>query len=182
VSDDGLQHYALQRDLEILLVDAERGFGNGRCLPAGPLREPVARRHEVDLTLCNGGPCPGGRTMRLTPGKLVNLREPGRSRDLSELRRQRVTAVAGIGNPDRFFRLLRRDGLHLDERPYPDHHGFTREDVESWPAGPVIMTEKDAVKCAGFARADHWYLPVETRLEEGVEGLLLGKLKGIADG
>jgi tetraacyldisaccharide 4'-kinase len=182
VSDDGLQHYRLERDLDIMVVDASRGFGNRRCLPAGPLREPAARAQGVDLTLCNGGPCPGGQVMELVPGPLVNLADGAISRDLSELRRQRVTAVAGIGNPERFFELLRRYGLHLDERAYPDHHGYSREDVDSWPPGPVIMTEKDAVKCEAFAGRDHWYLPVEARLDEALEGLLLEKLKGIGDG
>jgi len=182
VSDDGLQHYRLRRDLEILVIDAPRGFGNGRCLPAGPLREPATRRYAVDLTVCNGASCPGGEVMDLTPGRLVSLCDPGRFRDLSELCRQRVTAVAGIGNPERFFALLRLHGLHLDERPYPDHHCFSREDAASWPAGPVIMTEKDAVKCVGFARPNHWYLSVEARLDSRFEGLLSDKLTGIGKG
>lgn len=182
VGDDGLQHYPLQRDLEILVVDASRGFGNGRCLPAGPLREPKARLHEVDLIVCNGGPCAGGQVMNLASGRLVNLRDRKLRRSLTDLRRQRVTAVAGIGNPDRFFESLRRVGLHLDERPYPDHHPFSREDAESWPPGPVIMTEKDAVKCSGLAQDDFWYLPVESQLESGFERLLLEKLKVIVDG
>ncbi|MCG6861904.1 MAG: tetraacyldisaccharide 4'-kinase [Chromatiaceae bacterium] len=182
VSDDGLQHYRLRRDLEILVVEASRGFGNGRCLPAGPLREPEGRRRTVDLTVCNGGSCRGGQLMHLIPGRLVNLRDPGITRALAALRRQRVTAVAGIGNPDRFFELLRSEGLHVHERPYPDHYPFSREDVASWPPGPVIMTEKDAVKCAPLARADFWYLPVEARLETGFDGLLLEKLKGIGNG
>ncbi len=182
VSDDGLQHYRLQRDLEILVVDAYRGFGNGRCLPAGPLREPAARRYEVDLTVCNGGPCPGGLVMQLSPGPLMNLVDRGLTRSLNDLRRQRVTAVAGIGNPERFFALLRNSGLHLDERAYRDHHPFSREEVASWPAGPVIMTEKDAVKCEVFARRNHWYLPVEACLDSGLESLLPDKLKSIGDG
>jgi tetraacyldisaccharide 4'-kinase len=182
VSDDGLQHYRLQRDLEILVVDGVRGFGNGLCLPAGPLREPAARRTEVDLTVCSGGPCSGGQFMRLVAGRLVNLANPGVSRALSDLRRQRVTAVAGTGNPERFFALLRNHGLHLDERPYPDHHRFSVEDASSWPPGPVVMTEKDAVKCERFARPDHWYLPVEARMDGGFEGEVSDRLKGFADG
>jgi len=182
VSDDGLQHYGLRRDLEILLVDASRRFGNKRCLPAGPLREPETRRRTVDLILCNGGPCPGGQVMRLVPGPLVALADQRITRDPGELRGQRVTAVAGIGNPDRFFACLRREGLHVDERPYPDHHPFRREDAASWPPGPVVMTEKDAVKCTGFARPDFWYLPVASRLPGEFEQLLLEKLKGIGDG
>lgn len=182
VSDDGLQHYRLWRDLEILVVDASRGFGNGLCLPAGPLREPVRRGYAVDLTVCNGGPCPRGQVMQLAAGRLVSLGDPGRIRSLSDLRGQRVTAVAGIGNPERFFALLRQHGLHLDERPYPDHHRFSREEAASWPAGPVIMTEKDAVKCERFARRDHWYLPVDARLDTAFEGLLSNKLKGFGNG
>lgn len=182
VSDDGLQHYRLQRDLEILVIDASRGFGNGRCLPAGPLREPAVRRYEADLTVCNGGPCAGGLVMDLSSGPLVNLIDREVTRPLSDLRRQRVTAIAGIGNPQRFFALLRSGGLHLDERVYRDHHPFSREDVASWPPGPVIMTEKDAVKCEGFARRDHWYLPVETQLDSRLEGMLSDKLKRFGDG
>jgi tetraacyldisaccharide 4'-kinase len=182
VSDDGLQHYRLQRDLEILVVDAARGLGNGRCLPAGPLREPQSRLRQVDLVVCNGAPCLGGEVMTLVPGPLTGLRGSGRTRDLAELNRKRVTAVAGIGNPQRYFALLRRHGLHLDERPYPDHHKFTAEDAATWPPGPVIMTEKDAVKCAGFAGPDHWYLPVQADLSPGFERQLLGKLKGLIDG
>ena len=182
VGDDGLQHYRLRRDLEILVVDASRGFGNGRCLPAGPLREPQTRRREVDLTVCNGGPCSGGQTMHLVPGRLISLHDPQVTRDLGELRRQRVTAVAGIGNPDRFFELLRHQGLHVHERPYPDHHRFNPEDAASWPPGPVIMTEKDAVKCTELAGQDFWYLPVESRLEKGFDRSLLEILKGIGNG
>jgi tetraacyldisaccharide 4'-kinase len=97
-----------------------------------------------------------------------------------------VTAVAGIGNPERFFALLRQAGLHLDERPYPDHHGFTTADVVTWPPGPVIMTEKDAVKCARLslpgAGLEHWYLPVEAVLGDPFERQLFQELKGLRNG
>lgn len=182
VSDDGLQHYRLQRDLEILVIDAARGFGNGHCLPAGPLREPSSRASEVPLRVCNGGPCSGGEVMRLDPGDLVNLRDPMLTRPLSTLNRQRVTGVAGIGNPGRFFTLLRQFGLHLDERPYPDHYRFAAEDTASWPPGPVVMTEKDAVKCASIAGDNHWYLPVEAVLGAAFERQLSEQLKGLIDG
>jgi tetraacyldisaccharide 4'-kinase len=182
VADDGLQHYRLQRDLEILVVDASRGLGNGRCLPAGPLREPRSRLREVDLKVCNGGPCPGGEEMSLVPRDLVNLRDPTRTRDLASLNRKRVTAVAGIGNPQRFFALLRRHGLHLEERPYRDHHRFSRDDVAEWLPGPVVMTEKDAVKCVGFAGPNHWYLRVEAVLTHVFVRQLSEKLKGLIDG
>jgi tetraacyldisaccharide 4'-kinase len=182
VSDDGLQHYRLGRDLEILVVDASRGFGNGHCLPAGPLREPKSRALEVPLRVCNGGPCAGGQVMDLVPGELINLLDSGLTRPAFALSRKRVTAVAGIGNPQRFYALLRRYGLYLDERPYPDHHAFDAADVASWPPGPVVMTEKDAVKCRPMAGPDHWYLPVEAVLSTGFERQLSEHLKGLIDG
>jgi tetraacyldisaccharide 4'-kinase len=182
VSDDGLQHYRLQRDLEILVVDGMRGFGNGLCLPAGPLREPVSRGAGIPLRVCSGGSCPGGDVMQLEPGSLVNLRDSAITKPLSAFRRQRVTAVAGVGNPDRFFALLREHGLYLDERPYPDHHGFDAEDAASWPPGPVVMTEKDAVKCAYWAGQDHWYLPVQAVPSTEFEQRLSENLKGLIDG
>lgn len=160
VTDDGLQHYRLQRQLEILVVDAERQFGNRRCLPAGPLREPLGRRHQVDLLIANGG---GGRDdycMQLEPGDALSLCEPRRQRPLSAFSSESVTAVAGIGNPERFFAMLRRLGLRINERPYPDHHDFRVADLDGWPEGEVLMTEKDAVKCRAFGGPRHWFVPV----------------------
>jgi tetraacyldisaccharide 4'-kinase len=182
VSDDGLQHYRLQRDLELLVVDAARGFGNRRCLPGGPLREPVGRARRVDFVLCNGGPCEGGERMELVPGPAVNLRDARLTRSLDDWRGQGVTAVAGIGNPARFFAMLRKAGLAVDERPYPDHYRFEPRDAEDWPAGPVLMTEKDAVKCAAFAGADHWYVPVEARVDAELERRILARVAGLARG
>lgn len=176
VTDDGLQHYRLHRDLEILVVDGARGFGNGYCLPAGPLREPASRRKDVDLVLCNGGGCPDGWVMSLIGERLFSLQDPSVTRELKSFRHTRVTAVAGIGNPDRFFTMLRKQGVQTEERPYRDHHRFTPEDAGTWPAGPVIMTEKDAVKCEGFAGSDHWYLTVEALMEADFEQRLLDRL------
>jgi len=194
VSDDGLQHYRLRRDLEIAVLDGQRGLGNGRCLPAGPLREPPRRLTQVDLVVATGGGGlvshlvqGGGRglvhALDLVPGPLVNLAEPSRTRTLAELRGQRVTAVAGIGNPGRFFDLLRSSGLEVAERVYPDHYPYAAADAADWGEGMVLMTEKDAVKCTGFARASHWYLPVEARpsaafiasLEQCLEVLIRGQ-------
>lgn len=182
VGDDGLQHYRLQRDLEILVIDGVRGLGNGFCLPAGPLREPVSRGREIALKVCTGGSCPGAEPVGLRMGDLVNLRQPARTLALTSLKGRRVTAVAGIGNPDRFFSLLRRAGLYLDERPYPDHHGFTAADASSWPPGPVIMTEKDAVKCLSFAGDEHWFLPVQAVPSAAFERQLSLALKGLKNG
>lgn len=178
LSDDGLQHYALGRDLEIALVDGQRGFGNGYCLPAGPLREPVARLSDVDLVVYKDGH-EQGPTMRLVPGSLENLAEPGVRRRLEELRGRRVLAVAGIGDPERFFALLESYGLRIERRPFPDHHRYVGSDVAAWGDGVVVMTEKDAVKCAAFASPHHWYLPVEAHLDDGFEAQFLSKLAGL---
>ena len=183
VSDDGLQHYRLGRRLEIAVIDGARGLGNRRCLPAGPLREPPGRLDEVDLVVGTGGGCGLGSAMHLVPGAAVNLADPGLIRQPASFVGEQVTAVAGIGNPGRFFALVRSLGLDPIERPYPDHHPYSPADAATWGSGPVLMTEKDAVKCIPFARPDHWFLPVEARpdaafvttLESCLEGLLHGQ-------
>jgi tetraacyldisaccharide 4'-kinase len=161
LSDDGLQHYALDRNLEILVVDGVRRFGNGFCLPAGPLREPPERARRAGLTLVNGPAAADELSMTLEPGLAVNLRDPERRQPLEAFRGTPCTAVAGIGHPGRFFRLLRDRGLDFRERPFRDHHPFRPGDLPA--AGTVLMTEKDAVKCEGFARDDWWYVPVEAQ-------------------
>jgi len=175
LSDDGLQHYRLERDLEVAVIDGERGLGNGRCLPAGPLREPRSRLASVDRVIHNGG-VGEGDGFTLLPGLAVNLRDPAETRPLDAFRGLRVTAVAGIGNPGRFFRLLRGQGILVEERPYPDHHLFSAEDVAAWPLGPVLMTEKDAVKCAKFGAPNHWYCPVRARLDPAVVRVLFERI------
>lgn len=177
LSDDGLQHYRLARDIEIALVDGERGLGNGRCLPAGPLREPRRRLASVDLVLRREGP-PGADRMHLVPGQAVNLRHPEISRPLADFVGRPVCALAGIGYPERFFALLRSAGLDLVTRVYPDHHPFSPADARDWGAGPVIMTEKDAVKCQAFAGEDHWYLPVAAELDAAFVARFFSKLAG----
>lgn len=182
VTDDGLQHYRLRRDCEILVVDGMRGFGNGRCLPAGPLREPQRRARRVDLTIVNGGVGQDGpdefktekdefkvekveRSMRmmLVPGDAVNLYDESQRRPLSAFRAESVTAVAGIGNPWRFFSMLRGHGLQIGERAFPDHHPFAAGDLARLPPGAVLMTEKDAVKCRALAQPEHWFVPVQAQ-------------------
>ncbi len=182
VSDDGLQHHRLQRDLEILVIDGERGFGNGFCLPAGPLREPRARAREIPLRVCTGGPCLGAEPVTLRAGDLVSLRLPPRTQPLSSLKGRRVTAIAGIGNPERFFALLRQAGLFVDARPYPDHHAYTAAEAAAWPPGPLIMTEKDAVKCLTFAGDNHWYLPVAAVPSEAFERQLSQAISALSHG
>ena len=163
LSDDGLQHYRLARDLELVLIDAARGLGNQHCLPAGPLREPLERLQSVDALLYNGAthdPQTGyGFTLR--PRTLVNLRS-GEQRPISHFPPgQSLHAVAGIGNPQRFFNTL--EGLHW--RPvthaFADHAAYSAELLNFSPALPLVMTEKDAVKCRAFAADDWWYLAVD---------------------
>jgi len=168
VADDGLQHYAMGRDLEIVVVDSVRGHGNGACLPAGPLREPLRRLAEVTLVMSNGRPTRGMEAaMELVPGTAVNLADPTRRVGLESFAGQPVHAVAGVGHPARYFSMLRRFGLQVLEHPFPDHHRFITPELEFEDAGPVIMTEKDAVKGERLALADrsrYWYLPVSARL------------------
>ncbi len=165
ISDDGLQHYRLRRDIEIAVVDAERGFGNGHCLPAGPLREPLRRLQEVDFIVNNGKRDGAGYPMQLQELGLRNLRNESLTRHATDFQGQRVHAVAGIGYPGRFFAHLRHLGLDVVEHGFPDHHAFTADEIEFDDAVPVIMTEKDAVKCRRFAKPQHWYMPVQAELD-----------------
>ncbi len=166
VSDDGLQHYALGRDIEICVIDGVRGFGNGHCLPAGPLREPRRRLKRVQITVVNGIGGPKAFSMKLRPGTPVNLVDEHQALSWEELRGRQVHAVAGIGNPARFFEMLRRLGVNPIEHPFPDHHPFSDWELTFEPFGlPVLMTEKDAVKCRRFATSGHWYVPVTVELD-----------------
>jgi tetraacyldisaccharide 4'-kinase len=165
ISDDGLQHYRLRRDIEIAVVDAERGFGNGHCLPAGPLREPLRRLQEVDLIVNNGKRDGAGYTMLLQELALHNLHNESLTSYATDFHGQKVHAVAGIGHPARFFAHLRRLGLDVIEHGFPDHHAFTAGEIEFGDGAPVIMTEKDAVKCRRFAKPHHWYMPVQAELD-----------------
>jgi tetraacyldisaccharide 4'-kinase len=167
ISDDGLQHYRLARDIEILLLDGQRGFGNGFCLPVGPLREPIARASQVDLTIINGGSDTlRGHTMLLVGETAINLSD-GERRGLSAWpeAERRIHAVAGIGNPSRFFQALRSKGFLVIEHAFVDHHAFTAADLYFGDQCPVIMTEKDAVKCAQFNVRNCWVLPVDGEID-----------------
>ena len=166
IADDGLQHYALARDVEICVVDGARRFGNARLLPAGPLREPLSRLASVDFIVCNGGePRAGEIAMRLRGGSAIELVDPSSTRALHSFAGHRVHAVAGIGNPVRFFTMLRAHGVEPVEHPFPDHHAYLESDLAFEDSLPVLMTEKDAVKCAGFARAGTWSVPVRAELQ-----------------
>jgi len=182
VSDDGMQHYQMHRDLEIAVVDGVRRYGNGHCLPAGPLREPPRRIATVDMVVVNGIAGRGEFAMQLQGTRLVNYAQPQLSTSIEHFTGQRVHAVAGIGNPKRFFDQLRRAGLEVIEHPFPDHHPFVRDEIYFDDDLPVIITEKDAVKCRHFVDTRHWVLPVEARLDDIFEHRLNLLLKRMQDG
>jgi tetraacyldisaccharide 4'-kinase len=181
ISDDGLQHYALQRDVELALIDGARGLGNRLLLPAGPLREPPSRLDVVDAIVVNGpGAVPRTSapvyTMTLNGAEFRNVVDPARIAAASHFAGKRVLAVAAIGNPARFFDHLGALRVEFETRSFPDHHAYTPADFADVDADAVVMTEKDAVKCTAFARDTWWVLPVEAEPEAGLGELVLGKL------
>ncbi|PKM10586.1 MAG: tetraacyldisaccharide 4'-kinase [Gammaproteobacteria bacterium HGW-Gammaproteobacteria-3] len=176
LSDDGLQHYALGRDIEIAVVDGARWFGNGLCLPSGPLREPSGRLDEVDVVVVNGEKKRSDHfAMTLQGQGAINL-VSGVVRPLCDFAATPCHAVAGIGNPDRFFKALTASGITCTEHRFPDHHCFKASDI-AFNAGPVLMTEKDAVKCLAFARDNDWYVPVAAVVEADFTDRLLNLLR-----
>jgi tetraacyldisaccharide 4'-kinase len=183
VSDDGLQHYALPRDVEIAVVDGVRRYGNGRLLPAGPLREPVERLASVDFVVCNGGePGPGESVMTLEGRTAVRLAD-GERRPLAAFAGQRIVAMAGIGHPARFFSHLAALGLNFEPVAWPDHHAYSPDDFRSVPEDtPVLITEKDAVKCRRLDDPRIWYIPVSARLDPAFAPRLLNILERFRHG
>ncbi len=166
VCDDGLQHYRLRRDIEIEVIDGQRRYGNGRLLPAGPLREPIERGAACDFRVLNGGePAFGEWPMQLHTDAAQPLRG-GRPRMLDSFAGQRVHAVAGIGHPQRFFDNLRGRGIGVVPHAFDDHHAYRAEDFAFGSELPVLMTEKDAVKCVAFAKDWYFSVPVSARLPE----------------
>lgn len=163
--DDGLQHYALARDLEIALLDAGRGIGNGFCLPAGPLREPKSRLGSVDALLWRGGEDANTSVFYSVDGVFA---VGAAAQGCAPVSGAEVHAVAGIGQPQQFFNTLRGMGYQVVEHAFPDHHSYSAADLKALGAAPVIMTEKDAVKCRAFAAANHWYLKISARLPDTV--------------
>lgn len=182
ISDDGLQHYALGRDIEICLVDSQRRFGNKLCLPAGPLREPMSRLQTVDFVVYHGEAASQRYQMQLEARQWFNLADPGQELPLNAFSGKEVHAVAGIGNPQRFFDLLCQHGIIVHPHAFDDHHAFNRADLDFGDDLPVLMTEKDAVKCQSFASVHHWYLPVLAIIDDSLAQAILNKLKDPADG
>jgi len=167
IADDGLQHYKLCRDVEMCVIDGERRFGNGRLLPAGPLREQASLAGAFAFRVCNGGVAqPGEVAMTLHVDAAVALSGPPQQRNLDDWLGQRVHAVAGIGNPARFFAGLRAAGLDVVEHAFADHFAYAPGDLDFGDDLPVLMTEKDAVKCVGFADARCWRVPVRAELPD----------------
>ena len=184
IADDGLQHYGLARNFEIAVFDAH-GAGNGRMLPAGPLREPAARLAEVDAVVLNGEGAdlpelPHGVTllhapyrMRLYADQVYRLHNPAERRSLDQFRGRRITAAAGIGNPARFFALLSASGLSYHRLPLPDHYDYHDNPFAKRNAEAILITEKDAVKCAGLDERRLWVVPVHAEIDAAlVEAIL----------
>lgn len=184
LSDDGLQHYRLGRDMEIVVVDGGRRFGNGCMLPAGPLREGLSRLGTVDAVVVNGDPGSGTSNefgMRLQGERIYSLRHPGRRVAAKDLAGKNIHAVAGIGNPQRFFEHLKGLGLNFEPHCFPDHHAYRPEDLAYDAADVLLMTEKDAVKCADFADDRFWVLEVEAVLTPAFDEIMQKQLR-IMDG
>ncbi len=165
ISDDGLQHYALYRDIEIVVIDGVRRFGNNFCLPSGPLREPQERIQEVDFVICNGGEAEENEILMQLEGDYAVNMQTQEHKPLAEFRGMLCHAIAGIGNPQRFFDLLAKQGVVCQAHPFPDHYAYTEKDILFNAAEAIFMTEKDAVKCRSFASTLHWYVPVQATVE-----------------
>jgi tetraacyldisaccharide 4'-kinase len=203
--DDGLQHYRLQRDVEIAVIDGERGSGNGWMLPAGPLREPVSRLRTVDAVVVNvqarfphPNPLPEGEgtneslrefqfdggdavtgqfAMRLSGDVFYNLLDPTRKAAPADFHKPGNHAVAGIGHPQRYFQHLTSLGISFTPHAFPDHHPYSASDLAFADCDAILLTEKDAVKCAEFADARYWVLRVDAQIDSALTDLILRKIK-----
>lgn len=185
ISDDGLQHEAMGRDVEVIVIDGRRRFGNGWCLPAGPLREPESRLSTADFLVSNTPDRFDIDTeyeMELRPRPLYKAIRPAEQLSISALQHHTVHAVAGIGYPDRFFELLKKYEIKIIPHPFPDHHVFSDQDLNFKDDHLIIMTEKDAVKCEGLIGEKHWVLPVEASLNPLFDVRLLTTLQELRNG
>lgn len=185
ISDDGLQHYRLARDVELAVVDSQRLFGNTCLLPAGPLREPVKRLSTVDAIVVNGEATQiqHAFTMLMQVGQLTNVANKLMTASVADFQHKKILAIAGIGHPERFFQQLTIMGVNCQTQAYPDHYAFQVTDFDNIEADIILMTEKDAVKCTEFSHGKLaeklWYLPVDAVLTEG-EHLMQSILNKIA--
>lgn len=185
ISDDGLQHYRLQRDMEIVIYDAKKAFGNGALLPAGPLRESISRLRSVDFVVCNGELSTAQicgvqvSQMQLESDSFYNLLSPQHQAGPSFFKDKKILAVAGIGNPQRFFDKLSSIGLAFEAKACPDHYQYQSADFSDVTADIILMTEKDAVKCKSFATFAFWVLPVSAAVQDGLLEAMLEHLKPV---
>ena len=181
ISDDGLQHYALKRDIEVIVIDGSRKFGNGLPLPSGPLREYKKRIHECDFAVINGSEkldlSIPTINMTLVGEIFHNLSNPGHTCNVNELWGRDVAAIAGIGNPERFFLHLESLGLKPKTHSFPDHHGYTISDITSIEQDVILMTEKDAVKCPIVSGKECWFLPVHAEFDGNLITKIIEKIK-----
>jgi len=178
--DDGLQHYRLQRDVEIVVIDGARGFGNGYLLPAGPLREPASRLNNVNAVVINGNQSISNFNnqymMSLYGDIFFNLRYPEKTISASKLQALNLHAVAGIGNPQRYFDHLKELGLTVTPHAFPDHYPYQAGDLDFDSCDALLLTEKDAVKCAAFADDRFWVLRVDARIDSALTDHILRKI------
>lgn len=176
LSDDGLQHYALGRDIEIAVIDGQRRFGNGHSLPMGPLREMPTRLKSVDLTIVNG------TDMQVACNRAYMLQDSSDSTQLDSFIGKTVHAIAGIGNPQQYFMQLRKLGITVIEHAFPDHYIYKASDIIFTDALPVLMTEKDAVKCRSFAKPQHWVVVTQVSVTDTIVDKFDDLVKGVING
>lgn len=182
ISDDGLQHLSMERDMEILVVDGIRRFGNERCLPAGPLRERKSRLDEVDMIVSRGLAARGEFSMQYQLLPARKLLDESQQQALEAFAGIQVHAVTGIGHPANFYSQLRKLNIKVVEHTFADHHLFQASDFSFDDGNPIIMTEKDAVKCFPFATENFWYVPIEAVMPEAFETRFLLTLKKVLNG
>jgi len=175
--DDGLQHYRLQRDVEIAVIDGMLGYGNGLMLPAGPLREPVSRLQSVDAIVVNGGNASTKEYAMNLGGEIFhNLLNPDQTATPADFKKPNMHAVAGIGNPQRYFRQLETLGIPFTPHAFPDHHPYRAADLSFADCDAILLTEKDAVKCGAFADARYWVLRVNAQIDPALTDHILRKI------
>ncbi len=171
IADDGLQHYTMSRDIEII-VTRERANGNRFCLPAGPLREPLRRLNQADLVIQRDG-----AELRESFAQCWNLKDPLQTCELSDFRGHKIQALAGIGFPDLFFSGLIEQGLDMETHAYPDHYQFTAQDIKPFQSTPLLVTHKDAVKLRAFATENIWVVPLELTMSDDLQYRLINLLE-----
>lgn len=185
VSDDGLQHYRLGRTIEMAVIDGDRGFGNHYLLPAGPLRESISRLNSVDFVILKDAKkefsYPSAFNMQVCPNGLVALTQQQKIK-LQDFPHKQVHAVAGIGHPEHFFAMLKKAGFDIIPHVFPDHYRYTQKDFDFHDHLPIVMTEKDAVKCKSFANDRYWYLEIAVNLDEEFQKQLLLHLQTLERG